>query len=84
MGTASRAAEYVDFIYFNLLTSHDLAAQTERNLSAFPKTSGMTAAPLFRALTVFDPLLARTALVVERHDILGGWVMLVTTKQTCG
>jgi hypothetical protein len=84
MGTASRAAEYVDFIYFNLLASHDLAAQIERNLSTFPKTSDMTAPPFFRALTVFDPLLARTALVVERHDILGGWVMLVTTKQTCG
>ena len=37
------------------LASHDLAAQIERNLSAFLKTSGMTAAPLFRALTVPAP-----------------------------
>jgi len=72
MGTASGAAEYVDFIYFNLLATHDLAAQIECNLSAFAKTSDMTAAAIVRALTVFDPLLARTALVVERHDIFGG------------
>jgi len=72
MGTASGAAEYVDFIYFNLLATHDLAAQIECNLSAFAKTSDMTAAAIARALTVFDPLLARTALVVERHDIFGG------------